>query len=212
MAINATCPNPGCGQVVAVKDEYAGTSVICPKCKGAIVVPPMAEPINITTVPPPAKLPTAAGIPSAGFMENFDRLAGPQKILLWAGLASLGVMVLSTFLPWVSVSFGVGSASSIGLRGAGGAFQLLLSFGGLAFVIVAIAVNQNQLYNISIWCAGGWSALATLWRLIDLMDVLGANRHLASISAGIGLYLSLLAALAGAATFGIIGVKKIMKS
>ena len=70
-------------------------------------------------------------------------------------------------------------------------------------MVVAIVLNNAQLFNISLWTAGGWGALAALWRLINVID---AGRF-----SGIGMYLSLLAGLGAAGMLGFIAVQKVMK-
>jgi hypothetical protein len=210
MAINISCPNAGCGQVVAVKEEHAGLTVVCPKCGGNVVVPTLAAPAGVApeSGPPPIGSPPPAGIPSAGFVGNLERLGGAQKILLLAGLGCLGLMVISTLLPWLSASIGFGplgsaSVSTIGLRTNEGVFQLLVGLGALGFAIGAIASNQEKLYDISIWTAAGCTALTALWRLINVADWGGFSAF--------GVYLALLATLGAAGTLGAIGFQKLMK-
>ena len=201
MAITVTCPNPNCRQMATVEDQHAGMNVQCPKCGGTIAVPGAAAPGAAPAAAPGAPVQFS----SANFMGNVERLAGnaQAKMLLWIGLGCLAGLVLFTFLPWITVSFGEVSASALGIRLGMGIIQLLLSLGAIAFVIVAVVLNNAQLFNISLWTAGGWGAAVGLWRLINVID---AGRF-----SGFGLYLSLLAGLGAAGTLGFIAVQRVMK-
>src|SRR5262245_36480868 len=181
--------------MATVEDQHAGMSVQCPKCGGAIAVPGKTAPAPV----PGAAPATAAQFSSANFMANLERLAGnaQAKLFLWIGLGCLAGLVLFTFLPWVvgflGVSFGIGVV------------QLLLSLAAIAFVIVAILLNHAQLFNIALWSAAGWSAIAALWRLIDVIRTAQYG------AGGVGLYFSLLAALGAAGVLGFISVQRLMK-
>src|SRR5439155_14215890 len=107
----------------------------------------------------------------ANFMANVERMAGnaQAKLFLWIGLGCLGGLVLFTFFPWISIGVGEFSASAIGVRLGIGVLQLLLSLGAIAFVVVAIVLNNAQLFNISPLTPGSWGVLGALWRLINVI-------------------------------------------
>jgi hypothetical protein len=186
MPVSITCSN---GHGHTVQEQDMGKTVPCPKCGDQI------------TVAPRAGSSASLQFSLANFVPNLERLAGTAqaRLLLWSGLACLGVLALSAFLPWATV-FGY---SVLGVRVGAGVCQLLFSLGALAFVVATILTNNEKFFHISLWSAGGWSALAALWRLIDLFNL---GRF-----SGIAVYLGLLAAVAAAACFGTIAIRRIQR-
>jgi hypothetical protein len=217
MPITVTCPS--CSQLCQVDDQYAGAPVKCPSCgkvmqvnrpeAGAPGIPPSAAPV----------LPSAA--PSGqGLMDTIQQSAasfgldGLSVKLLYAGIGCLAAMLLFTFFPWLSFSGSVSfggiqvqgtSVTRLGISIWYGILNFLLCAGVLGFLIVAfIALKKKDVFDISLWVAGGWSALAVLWRLIDVIN--------AGSVTGIGLILTLLASLGAAGTFGFIIYQRFIKS
>jgi hypothetical protein len=211
MPITATCPS--CSQPCQVDDQYAGKQVRCPKCGNTMTMPTAQVPTaQIVSEPPLASpMPNSAdpvppGAPGAGFMETVQRsLAAfgldPLSITLFhAGVGCLAGMVLFSFFPW----FSLGIVSVLGISAYIGILNFLLSAGALAFVVVTLVViKKKDTFDISLWVVGGWAALASLWRLVDVA-------RLGSLS-GIGLYLTLLASLGAAVTFGYIIYQRFVK-
>ena len=218
MPITVTCPNPSCGQVCAVQDQYAGMQVSCPKCQTVFGVPAAAAPVApVAAVPPPVSM-GAPGAPMGpgfgGVMDNVARLAGDplSKTLLLAGLGCMAGIILFVFLPWVSFGFSgnvggkgisIGGFSVSGISIWWGVVTLLLTLGVAGFVAATIFMNRADLFQISILVAAGWSGLLALWRLINVIE--------AGSLSGIGLYLSLLASLGAAGTFGFMAFQRLVK-
>ena len=115
MPISITCP--GCSQVCQVADEHAGMQVQCPICKKVITVPglPTAVPVAAAVAegPPPAgsppyppSRPSYVPAPGASPFAMIDAMFPGNTLarpLFFAGIGCLGVMMLSTFLPWWSI-------------------------------------------------------------------------------------------------------------
>ena len=195
MPITVTCPNASCGQVCAVQDQHAGKQVRCPKCGGVIQVPGGAAPANpVTASPPPA--PPSPGPTAAGFMGNLDSLAGSSqsKMLLLVGLGCLAGVVL----------FAIVFVAAYGGIGAEGLLWLLVTLGAIAFVGVAILLNRADLYGYSLFTAGGWSAVMSLWELIRFLQIV-------RVIFSFPLFLMLLASLGAAGCFGYLVFQKLMK-
>lgn len=53
MAIKVQCPNAVCGQIITVRDEYAGKRGKCPSCGAAMMIPPAAAREAPTSRPTP---------------------------------------------------------------------------------------------------------------------------------------------------------------
>ena len=77
MSIRFTCPK--CGMQLALKDEFAGHKVRCPKCKEVTTAPNPPAPVPIT-VPPPA-LPAAAAPTPITVAPTDDDL--PRTVAQW---------------------------------------------------------------------------------------------------------------------------------
>ena len=212
MPITATCPS--CSQLCQVEDRHAGMMVRCPKCGNIIQVArpdaaaapmPAASP-PATPTPPPATPGAAPGPAGPGFVETIQQSATSFGLdalalkLLYAGVGCLGGMILFTFFPWASSVL----VTILGISLVEGALSFLLSAGVIGFLVVVLVVlKKKEVFDISLWVAGGWSALAVLWRLFDVARF----GHIA----GIGLYLSLLASLGAAGTFGFIIFQRFIK-
>src|SRR5262245_44156605 len=114
MPLTLTCPS--CGQQCAVKEEYAGQQVRCPRCPGVITVPLPAP--AVIEAEPVAAVPVAAApgaapppIPAApagpGFIDNITKLlaangiTGINQILLLVGLGCLALFLITVLLPWI---------------------------------------------------------------------------------------------------------------
>ena len=149
---------------------------------------------------PPAAQPPAqpSGLPSA--LANLT-----PSTLLWAQVGGAAVVLISIFLPWVTVSAGMfGSTSGNGFdAGAYGALLLILSLaaGALAFIEVrGIRIQGLNLPGfVPLALASAMLVIAFIaW--LDVLtstgssefEVLGADF---GVSSGIGIWLVLLAAL-----------------
>src|SRR4029077_3046977 len=203
-----------------VEDQYAGMTVRCPKCGNLIQMaaaasappaPPAqgAPPPATPRPPPPTPSPAAAPGPAGpGFMETIQQSAASFGLdalsvnLLYAGVGCLAGMVLFTFLPWFTISSPIAigpivSGSILGISLWPGILNFLLSAGAIAFLIVVFAVvKKKDTFDVSLWVAGGWSAVAALWRL-------GQTINYGQFT-GFGLILALLASLGAAGTFGFV--------
>jgi hypothetical protein len=50
-----------------------------------------------------------------------------------------------------------------------GAFNLLLTLGAGGFmVVVFLVLKQPKFFDYSLWTAAGWSAFASIWRLVGV--------------------------------------------
>ena len=152
---------------------------------------------------PPAAQPPAqpSGLPSA--LANLT-----PSTLLWAQVGGAAVVLISIFLPWVTVSAGMfGSTSGNGFdAGAYGALLLILSLaaGALAFIEVrGIRIQGLNLPGfVPLALASAMLVIAFIAWLDVLnstggsefegLEVLGADF---GVSSGIGIWLVLLAAL-----------------
>lgn len=218
MPLTATCPS--CSQKCQVEDQFAGKQVRCPKCGNTMTMPLSDVPTaHAAPEPPLAAAEPLPGAPGAGFVDTIKQSLAAFRIdalttkLLYAGAGCLAAMVVFTFLPWVSIgNIGVGQfqmhvgVTRLGIQvpDGSGVLNFLLSLAALAFIVVTIVViKKRDVFDISLWVAGGWGALASLWRIINVANFGSA--------AGIGLYLTLLASLGAAGTFGYIIFQRFMQ-
>jgi hypothetical protein len=151
-----------------------------------------------------------------GFIETVQQSASSFGLdalelrLLYAGVGCLAAMVLFTFLPWFTLSspIAVGSVISGSILGISlweGILNFLLSAAAIGFIIVVlVVVKKKDTFDISLWAAGGWSAIAVLWRLGQAINY---GRF-----AGFGLILALLASLGAAGSFGFIIYQRFLKN
>ncbi|MCL0069780.1 hypothetical protein M1O19_05555 [Dehalococcoidia bacterium] len=124
----------------------------------------------------------------------------------WAALVFGAVIVVSVFLPWVSVDpgFGMGMTYS-GTHSGWGKLSLIMGVicAGLAFL------PMPRIKGIGYIAAGGLAVIGVLgyWSVVG--DVLGPYRHLMGdlVSLGIGLYLC-AAAAAGVIVMGIVELRQ----
>jgi hypothetical protein len=235
MPITLTCPK--CGQMCQVADQHAGKMVGCPKCQNAIQVPPTAAPVTATPIPappipatpepvPPATEAPAPGPIGPGLLETLNQSIANFGLdpftmkLIYAGMGSLLAMVFFTLLPWVTVSVsfsGVGqipgfsggegfsaSHSVLGIQTMIGWINILFTLGAAGFMAAVFLVLKNvKFLDGSLWAAAGWGGVASLWRLINVFQWGGYS--------GIGLYLTLLASLGAAGTFGFVVFQRLTK-
>jgi hypothetical protein len=223
MPITVTCPS--CKQLCQVQDQHAGKKVRCPKCSAVIDVPlPAATPINETLPPTVPAEPLSAGPPGPGLKETLQQSTSAFGLdaltvkLLYAGMGCFAGMIVFTMFPWITVTsagFGIPgiqgrdvgfsfSGSWAGIQFWYGWVNILLTLAAGGFVgAVFLALKKADLFAYSLWAAAGWGLVASLWRLVNVMQ--------AGSFSGIGLYLTLLASLGAAGTFGIIAVKQQMK-
>ncbi len=191
MPIQATCP--GCGQVLAVGDEYAGAQAPCPQCKTVVTfaaggAPPAAP----TSPPPPASYPPPPA-PDAGQAPAYAPPGYPQQppapprdiqelltmIGIGAGTFFLMLLVLSTFLRWIPGVEPVPGMS--GTHFGDGRLILLMA------LVLANAVGLNFLTRkylpLSMVIAGAFGTFAFMAMLAHLR------------AGGAGIYVGFIAAL-----------------
>ena len=200
MAITVLCTNFGCGGVVTVEDKFAGATLKCPKCHSDVSVPqPQSTKRKRKKEEAEAEAkPRRARI---SFAANLNRLVDDARAqrFLWMGLGCLVGLAALTLLPWINETerpgdVGAVTPAEIGFRKMPGLLQLARSIGAVGFVIIAILSDRRPLFIRSLAFASGWAALAALWRLVDL--------GMWGLVTGIGVYLSLLAAVVAAITLG----------
>jgi hypothetical protein len=219
MPITATCPS--CSQLCQVEDQYAGMMVRCPKCGNIIQVADKASPSPPPAPAAPASAPAtpapSSGAAGLGFLETVRQSAaifgldGLALKLVYGGAGCLAAMVMFTLFPWFSYATpsggalgSIGYGSILGISLAPGQINFLLSAAALAFLVVTFVVlKKNETFDMCLWVVGGWSALAALWRLSELV-------RFGSL-AGVGLYVEILASLGAAGTFGFIIFQRFIK-
>jgi hypothetical protein len=109
MPITASCP--GCGQTLAVQDQFAGMQGKCPSCN-TVVTFPSAGSAAVTPVPPPVASPPASPVapppampgPPVGAIPGPPRLPMDPMVLTLIGLG-VGtffflLLLISLFLNW----------------------------------------------------------------------------------------------------------------
>jgi hypothetical protein len=219
MPVTATCPS--CSQLCQVEDQFAGTMVRCPKCGTIIQMPAAAAPVAAAPLPATpivTSAPAAAppGGTGPGFVQTVQQSATSFGLdalglkLLYAGVACLAGMVLFTFLPWLSIPSAimvgpVVHGSILGISIGSGILNFLLSAAAIAFLIVVlVVVKKKETFDISLWVVGGWSVLAALWRLIQVI-------HYGQLT-GLGLIIVLLASMGASGTFGFIIFQRFLKN
>lgn len=109
------------------------------------------------------------------------------------GIAAAAIVVLGSFLPWATVDTFFGSFTANGLDGDG---RVTLVLGLAAGVLVGLWKRPTVIVGAVL------SGLAVLIAVVDLVDLARAfddDLGLADVSPGIGLILTLLAGMAGAA-------------
>ncbi|EFQ84806.1 hypothetical protein HMPREF0063_10147 [Aeromicrobium marinum DSM 15272] len=109
---------------------------------------------------------------------NFSRLSTPQRI----SAASIGVVALAAFLPWVSI-FGV---SALGVEGDGVITLVAAVAGAVVLAMTTGVIGEPKTPGTRSELA--LIILATIVALIGLVDMNGA--------AAMGLYLTLFAGIA----------------
>jgi hypothetical protein len=120
---------PGCGQRIAVTDEYAGHQINCPACQAAIVVP--ANPGALPQAPPPPAPPAA-----------------PRP----------GVAVLSSAQPHVAVPAPNLEQQGSAAYQAHVAHKPKKSYTGLIAGVTAVALMGLAAFVGRDWLAGKWKA------------------------------------------------------
>jgi hypothetical protein len=176
--------------------------------------------------------PMRSGAPAGGGAFARVGLFGLSQILFWVGIGCLGLALISVVLPWITISMmGVSaSASGTGEFTFQALTQLVLSLGALVFALVALfALKNASLFNIAVYVAAGWGVLGFIWRIIDLIVTIPGRGRVATgggmpggdqlakalgdlgpkVSAGFGVYISIIALLGVAGTFGFIAFQKL---
>jgi hypothetical protein len=196
--ITVLCTNFGCGGVITVEDKYAGATMKCPKCHTSIAVPASQ---SSSRKRQKAEAEAAPKRPAVSMTANLTNLLDDARArrFLWIGLACLGGLAVFTFLPWMNASerpgdIGAMAPSEIGFGHIPGTAQLAGSLAAAAFVLGTIYSNNRRLFARGLVFAGALAALLALWRLIDF-GIWGTIT-------GIGVYLSIAAAVGAAITLG----------
>ena len=217
MPITLTCPS--CGQQCAVKEEYAGMQVRCPRCPGVITVPAavmaavIAEPepiaaVLVTSAPPMPQVPAGPG-----FMDNIAKflaangISGVNYILLLVGLGSMTFFLITVlFFPWVgggSVA-GISIPSLWGIQTGIGIVEFLLVLAMLFLIVFVVATGWARLLDYCLWTASNM----TLFISLHLLGMLGMFGR----ATGWGMIVSLIVILAAAGTLGVVACSKVFTS
>jgi hypothetical protein len=120
-------------------------------------------------------------------------------------LGGCGLGIISVFLPWISVSLKGDAAALAGAMAGQSASGINEGLGILALILMAGVIGscfakvpgKEKLIATSAMGAGGLAALVVLIELIRIFSNSGGNAFV-SVSVGIGLYLCVLGAAAGA--------------
>ena len=184
--------------------------VRCPRCPGVITVPAVAptapvvaaEPV-LTAAPsaPAPPLPPVQLAPAGpGFMDNVTKflaangVSGVNFILLLVGLGCLACFLITVLCPWVSITnpFGGPNISRLGIQTGMGIVEFLLVLGILFMFVFVVLMGWSKLFDYCLWTA------CNLAIFISLHILAGMG------TAGVGLILSLIVALAAAGTLGVV--------
>ncbi len=213
MPFNARCPNPSCGQVMAVQEQYAGMRGKCPHCGTVFAFPPLpagsappaAAPVEAAASAPPGgppPIPTAP--PGPGFLATIDRLSRengldqPAKLAFFVGLVSMFFFLFSTLLPWVSLSR-LGSVLGISTNPDGLlAFLFVLGVG----IWAGMAFFTKVGFPASLVAAAGLGVYLVFDLLSIIVIVSKAN------ATGAGLILAFIASLPIAGSFVFVSTRR----
>jgi len=211
MPLTLTCPS--CGQQCAVKEEYAGQQVRCPRCPGVITVPLPApamfeaQPVAAVPVssPPPvpgtaAPPPLPAGPAGPSFIDNIKKLLsasgvnGINQILLGVGLGFLVLFLITVLFPWIRFGphFRLGIVMGVGI------VQFLLVLAILFLLVFSLMLGWTRLFDYSLWSASNLSIFCSLHLIAMLGEV-----------AAWGMIVSFIVMLAAAATLGVVAFTKV---
>jgi hypothetical protein len=222
MPITLTCPS--CGQPCAVKEEYAGMQVRCPRCPGVITVPatgavPVATaaivepedadvPVAMSApVPPPIRAESAAASfvnKATGFLAA-NGVTGVNQILLLVGLGCLALFLITILLPWSP------SLASFFPPGFDGAGKFEVSFGstlgiargdGLLYFFLTLAITFLLVFVILL----NWSKLFSysLWTTSNWSIFVALHLLLNVRYAAWGLIMALVVMLVAAGCLGVV--------
>jgi len=157
--------------------------------------------------PPPPGMPPPPQVDFFVAMMGFFRRSGLGKasvIVLAVGLGCIVLLLLSILMPWqTSRGSDFSSNYTIGIATISGSLSFFLSLGVIAFLVTVVAARQSFLFEFALWTFVGWSALSTLWRVIDIITFHGA---------GFGLYLALLASLGAVGTSGFVVFQRLLNA
>ena len=119
-----------------------------------------------------------------------------ELILSGIGLGALGLLILSTLLPWISI-FIVNFSGVAFLQGKLILILTLVTTVGVA-ATMAVKVARDRYLGYAMMVAGGWSTLCVLWLLGVVVQIVSE-----APVAGWGLYFGIIAAVAAVATFAV---------
>jgi hypothetical protein len=229
MPIAARCPNPTCGQVLQVPDEYAGMQGKCPTCGAMVlfqqsataVTPAPSQPAPAPAAPPPYRPDGFAVAPPAAPLAGYEQAplpgqpplapAGPpmsreqlvQMICVPAGLFFLLLLVICAFLPWGPPKFArafVRLAEVAGSREMPTYSGIHLGDAGIVMVLCLLLLAAGGLTYLFKWLVPTLAAVAAGFGLFAIFFMLGAITDYGSMARA-GVWLGLVAAIGTAGAF-----------
>jgi len=218
MPITLTCPS--CGQQCAVKEEYAGMQVRCPRCPGVISVPAAVPAVAIADAEPVAVMPASSAPPplpdmsrgqaGPGFMNNVtaflaaNGVSGVNFILFLVGVGCLAFFLITILLPWTPSMPGfavggvtVGGGSVLGIALLQGLLYFFMTLGITFLLVFVILMGWSSLFDYALWTASNYSIFVALHLLI--MVRVG----------GWGLILALIVMLGAAGTLSVVAFSRL---
>src|SRR5262245_8008631 len=214
MPITITCPS--CGQQCAVKEEYAGMQVRCPRCPGVISVPAAVPAVVIADAEPVVAAPASGGPPpipdvprapaGPAFLDNVtsflaaNGVSGVNFILLLVGLGCLAFFLITVLLPWVGASVAGLSFMRLGIQLSFGIIEFLLVLGVLFLIVFVVLMRWSRLLDYSLWTASNLAIFISL----HLLAMIGG--------AAWGMFISLFVMLAAAATLSVVAFSRVFGS
>jgi hypothetical protein len=141
------------------------------------VPPPPPPPVNpapeatTATPTPPPTVNYASSTPGTGFPDalkaNLAAMPDLEKKLAIAGAAGYLLILISTFLPWISIHIFGESQSFAGIKTGPGKFILLLCLGAIGYVVYGITKPATRMVTWMILAAGG--AMMFIWHVVLLI-------------------------------------------
>ncbi len=119
-----------------------------------------------------------------------------ELILSGIGLGALGLLILSTLLPWISI-FILNFSGVTFLQGKLILILTLVTTVGVG-ATMTVKVARDRYLGFAMMVAGGWSTLCVLWLLGVVVRIVSE-----APVAGWGLYFGIIAAVAAVATFAV---------
>jgi hypothetical protein len=156
-----------------------------------------------TPLPPPPAAPVAdpSGAAPAGSSNKLELAPELLQAARWATVAGAVLVLIGSFLPWVSVTTIFGSISKAGTEGDGG-FTLLLALAaggvGIPLAVVKLSKSTTTILAIIALVSFAISGLIAIYDMIDVQSAISEmDSDLASASIGTGLLVVFLGAAIG---------------